>query len=177
MRSPCCARGFLMSSPFTWGSLDVPFGRAGNVCAVLRRQNKRGAAPPPRCQPPSPPPSCQFGNLGGRLSTLVLRIVTFSLLPFPPGVRTNNRPSEWKPGKATCELQRKGQGEQRWSGFTGPASTCVCFCVFTDVLHVHPVADNRRAAVKYAVIAYRAQQLFLCLVMRRRCSGRTRASH
>lgn len=54
-------------------------------------------------------PSCQFGNLGSRLSTLVLRIVTFSLLPFPPGVRTNNRPSGWEPGKAMCKLQRKGQ--------------------------------------------------------------------
>lgn len=99
------------------------------MCSSAAKKQKR-RSPAAMLPTPSSPPSCQFGNLGSRLSTLVLRIVTFSLLPFPPGVRTNNRPGGWKPGKATHELQQKGQREQRRSGFTVPASTCVCLRVY-----------------------------------------------
>lgn len=66
-----------------------------------------GSAPSQCCQLPVLPVLPNW-NVGNSLSTLVLWIVTFILLPFPSGIRSNHRPRGQDP-----EKQRKGQEEQR----------------------------------------------------------------
>lgn len=148
MRSSYCANGFNEPS----FQMLLCFLSTSPVCQGRYIQSVQfssiitGAAPTKCCQLPNHPAQ-PILNLGNRLSTLVLWIVTFSLLPFPTGIITNNHPGLY-PGNQHMRSNRRVKKSSH-SCFVYNAravySMCIhlCVCVrvrereFMYVLHTH----------------------------------------
>lgn len=147
-------------------------GEINSVCSIIT-----GAAPSKCCQlPTSKPPAQTIWNLGKRLSTLVLWIVTFSFCHFLQAsqliiIRGHSlETNTWEASEGSKELF------QLFLCTVLLYLMCIHLSawelIFTLHTHLHSQTgtlaetSQQQAIWNYVVITYSEEQLFLCFIIR-----------